>query len=156
MDKSGFNRFLPWGLGSFLLLALGMGWMITEAMEGLGIVSLIASVWLFVIGIKKGKAQPSDIAKASEFSSSPVAANREKTIASMVSKGFSIDKEGPGYIQFSKPKGSVWGSVFLFLIGLLALMILPWIGFIILLFWFVSLFFVNRGKVVTVVVAESI
>ena len=83
-----------------------------------------------------------------------VGGDKQSTIARMVSKGYAIDKEGDGYIQFRKPKGSVIGSLILFLIGLAMLFVLMPVGVVILAVWFISLFYSNRAKVKVVTFAD--
>lgn len=73
----------------------------------------------------------------------------------MLSKGYQVDREGDGYIQFRKPRGSVLGNVIFFVIGLIMVFILPPIGSIILIVWFVRLLFlVTRPAIVTVSIQD--
>lgn len=53
-------------------------------------------------------------------------------------------------MNFKKDKGSVLGKVILFFVGCGLLFVVPPLGAIILVYWFVSLFFSGRGEVKTV------
>lgn len=75
--------------------------------------------------------------------------HRAQLIDTMTSRGYRIDKDGDGYIQFKKDKGSALGSIVICLIGIIMLFVFAPIGVVILVYWFVSLFLSGRGEVKT-------
>jgi hypothetical protein len=160
-----YYSLVVWSCAAFFMVLIGAG-LSSPSGEGsagfLFYVAAAACAYFAYTGHKRGHVFPSSAQDESGDTSlaAPTPQNsqnntRSAALRDMLSKGYQVDREGDGYIQFRKPRGSVLGNVIFFVIGLIMVFILPPIGSIILIVWFVRLLFlVTRPAIVTVSIQD--
>lgn len=80
---------------------------------------------------------------------------KEAFISAMIAKGWNVDQQADSFVQLRRKRESpVFKSLLLFLAGCLLTWMVPVIGFIVLLIWFISLFLGGRDKVQTFSIPE--